>query len=85
MTRRKGLLAALAAAVGFMSNRALAGDPVKGSPWTTSETTNSITIQPMDMSFDLDAFKSFTFIQGKDRITLTPTELMAALKEPDAR
>ena len=79
MTRRNGILAVLAAAVGFMANRAKAGEPLGSSAWTM--TNGNIAFEPMSMTFDLDVFKSFTFTQGKDKITFSPAEMMAALKD----
>ena len=80
MKRRNAILTVLAASVGFLSNRAKAGEPVTGTPWQTDSTLSVVSIQPMAMTFNLDTFKSFTFTQGKDTITLTPVEMMTALK-----
>ena len=75
MTRRQGILAVLAAIVGTMSGR------LRAEGLINSTTTQSITLLPMSVTFPLDSYRDFTFICGKDSVTMTPAEIMAALKQ----
>jgi len=84
MTKRQALLAALAATVGAMSNKLNAVELPKEEieQWgkhLTNGTMASVTLQPMYVAFPLDSYRAFTFTCGKDSITMTPAEIMAAL------
>lgn len=83
MTRRNGVLAALAAICGLMSGRySRAGD----SRWVETRDTHgnvtSITAPKGAVTMPLDSFTEYNFTLGNETVTLTPTEVMAALKEP---
>lgn len=75
MTKREAIFAAIAGAIGLMSNRA------KAETITLSGTTiTTITQMPQSVMFDLDTFKEFKFTQGGESVTLTGKEIFAALK-----
>ena len=73
MNRRSGVIAMLAAAAGLLSGRAKASGAVKSD--------DGMLMPKGRLSFDLDSFTGFEFRQGDDTVTLTPEEIMAALKE----
>ena len=72
MNRRQGIIAVLAASVGLLSRKANADG-------VTAQTFNLMQ-QPTGLTFNLDDFKDFTFTQGIDTVTLSPEEIMAAIK-----
>jgi hypothetical protein len=74
MTKRQAILAGLAATVGLMSGRA------KAEMTAPAVQTFSITQQPQNVTFSLDTFKSFTFTQGGESVTVTGKEIFDALK-----
>ena len=79
MTRRNAVIAALAEMVGFMSRRAKAGEWIETRDATGNLT--SITMPKGAVTFPLDAYTEFQFTCGTDRVTLTPAEIMEALKQ----
>lgn len=81
MNRRNAIIAALSGMVGFMSGQAKAGNFVE----TRDAGGNLISsaLPKGAVSFPLDAYTEFQFTCGTDRVTLTPDEIMAALKVGD--
>ena len=76
MTRQKAILTLLSTIVGVVSNKiSFASDSEVISSGFKIVTTN-----PQSVTFNLDSFKDFTFTQGKNSITLTPAEIMDAIK-----
>jgi len=74
MNRRQGIIAVLAASVGLLSRKANA-DGTTDKAFMVIQLSN-----PRNITFNLDGFKDFTFTQGIDTVTLSPEEIMAAIK-----
>ena len=84
MTKREAILTALTIAGGSLSHTTdtlSATDPGPTHATGTAPTTNwTLVSPPQTLLFDLSQFKEFRFTLGKDTITFTPAEIMAALK-----
>lgn len=76
MTRR-GAIAALAAITAALTNRTQAQEKTTGTFTYSDVLKLSDPITPL--TFDLHEFKSYTFVLGSDRVTLTPEQMMAEL------
>ena len=75
LTRRQGIMAAIAGVIGIMSGRAKTEQLVSG--------TSNITLNPnapQSVSFSLDTFAKFTFRLGDEEVTVTGKEVFDALK-----
>lgn len=80
MRRQKAILAALAAVIEFMSGRTtMTADTSTGllAPSTTLADWN----KPRTVTMNLAAFSSFDFCFEGEKVSLTPAEIFAALKE----
>lgn len=74
MTKRQAILAAIAGAIGIMSDRA------KTQP-ITNATTNVFSQTPQTVWFDLDTYASFTFRSGGKEVTVSGKEIFEALNQ----
>lgn len=80
MTRRNGIIAMLSSMAALMSNRAELKADEKKEPH--SGTMNTIgNAGPQSVNFDLASFSKFNFRLGTETVSLTPEDIMAALKE----
>ena len=68
MTRRQALTAVGAVVAGHMGQT------------TTSQAVTFNLLEPTTLSFNLDTYSAYVFRQGDRTVTVTPKELMAALK-----
>jgi YD repeat-containing protein len=86
MTRRKGMIAALAAICGIMSDTAKTAETTDKSGWTWNHDANgnlvSITRPKGAITFPLDTYTEFVFTLDKEEVRLSPAEVFAALKAP---
>jgi len=72
MTRRQAILAT-AAVVGAMTGQTRAQDK------QLAFASSILELEPTNLSFDLNAFKSYQFRLGEREVAFTPQELMDAL------
>lgn len=75
MHKRTAVLAILAAMPAMLARKAVAAQ-IEGLPVIAADTS-----QRMVLTFDLKSFEKFEFFFGKEKVTLSPAEIFAALKE----
>ena len=76
MTRRQGIIAAIAGVIGIMSGRA----KTETIPGATGSSNFVFQQQPQSVSFSLNTFSKFTFRLGDEEVTVTGKEVFDALK-----
>lgn len=80
MNKRKAVVAMLAATVALMSRKAvMAKDELTIAG--TIGVSQSDWDKPQTLSFNLESFDKFVFFHGKEKVTLSPAEIFAILKE----
>lgn len=77
MTRRQGIIAALAALVGIQTGRAKAEPTLK---MEGNGASASINFPRGALSFNIDSFTEYRFSMNGETITLKPSEVMDALR-----
>lgn len=78
MERRNAIIAMLASTIGLMSGKAvMAKDDLAIAMGPTISDWNQA---PSTVTFNLAAYKSFDFTLGAEKVSLTPAEIMAALR-----
>lgn len=75
MNKRKAVLAIFAAMPAMLARKSVAAQ-IEGLPVVAADTS-----QRMVLTFDLKSFERFEFFFGKEKVTLSPAEIFAALKE----
>jgi hypothetical protein len=77
MNKRKAVIAMLAATVGLMSKKATMAADLK-----TTQATSLLNLNAAQtLTFNLASFKQFDFTLDGEKVTLSPAEVFAALKE----
>lgn len=79
MKRRNAIIAMLAASAGLMSHKAVMASD-KSTSGATTLLDLGVTTQNT-MTFNLASFDRFDFFLGKQKVSLSPAEIMAALQD----
>lgn len=79
MNKRKAVLAILASLPVMLARKSVAAQ-IEGLPVLAASNPADST-QRMVLTFDLKSFEKFEFFFGKEKVTLSPAEIFAALKE----
>ena len=88
MNRRKVAII-LASIIGVMARKVKAQDQppswgtsgTRQNPLAAHEDTNTLKLEPMSVSFDLDGFKDYVFYYKGKTLTFTPEQLFKALSD----
>jgi hypothetical protein len=77
MTRRQGIMAAIAGVIGIMSGKAKSENLLA----PTGSTSLGLQQKPQFVIFDLNIFSKFTFSLDGESVTVTGKEIFDVLKE----
>lgn len=85
MERRNAIIAMLASTIGLMSGKSvMAEDNIDIQAMNGSHGTGSVGVFQFpkgSVTFNLDSYTDYQFILGDHKVTLTPTEIMDALRD----